>query len=78
MLYLTQIITLDNSPKHSCPFFSSPYGYLGQLVLLYILVDLSLFLSVFFMLGTHKVVVVAMATSCATRTCLTMTMIRHL
>ena len=47
--YLTQMITLDNSPKYSS--FFSPYGYLGQLVLLYILVNLLLFLSVLYNVG---------------------------
>ena len=60
MLYLTQIITLDTSPKYSCPFFASPYGYLGQLVLLYIFVNLFCLLVLYYviMLGINKVVVV--------------------
>ena len=56
VLFLTQIIALDKSPKYSCSF-PSPYGYLGQLVLFYILVNLSCYYYCI-MLGTNKVVVV--------------------
>ena len=57
VLFLTQIIALDKSPKYTAALFSSPYGYLGQLVLFYIFVNLSCYYYCI-MLGTNKVVVV--------------------
>ena len=40
MQTILKFLSFIISPKYSCPFISSPYGYLGLLVLLYIFVNI--------------------------------------
>ena len=57
MLYLAQIITLDKSPKYSCPFFLAPMVTWGSKYSSIILLIHIVYLNCN-MLGTNKVVVV--------------------